>query len=213
MPVGYRRPARTAASTAAAEVALTGPVGGRASYRRLGRNLLGRVVENVTGPTYEAAVVSLVLEQPGLAGGVFTARQAVTRRFAVGHDLSEGTLKVARTGKGTRGDNPGGGPASSVSDRLCWARFRLGRGDLALRTREPTVELRGSTLGAAVGIAWFLHDVDGVRTVGHGGSVNGRFAELLLVRSGTATQAAPSSGRTWPDGSSTGFRQPPSDTT
>ena len=47
--------------------------------------------------------------------------------------------------------------------------------------KEPTVELRGSTLGDAIGIGWFLRDVDGVRTVGHGGAANGQFAELLIA--------------------------------
>jgi hypothetical protein len=47
--------------------------------------------------------------------------------------------------------------------------------------REPTVELRGSTLGDALGIGWFLRDIDGIRIVGHGGSANGQFAELLTV--------------------------------
>ena len=28
---------------------------------------------------------------------------------------------------------------------------------------------------------WFLREVDGVRTVGHAGSANGQFAELLIV--------------------------------
>ena len=47
--------------------------------------------------------------------------------------------------------------------------------------KEPTAALRGSNLGDAIGIGWFLRDVDGVRTVGHGGSANGQFAELLIV--------------------------------
>lgn len=47
--------------------------------------------------------------------------------------------------------------------------------------QEPTVPLRGSTLGDAFGIGWFLREVGDVRTVGHGGSANGQFAELLLV--------------------------------
>ena len=47
--------------------------------------------------------------------------------------------------------------------------------------KEPTVELHGSTLGDAFGICWFLRDVDGVRTVGHGESAHGQFAELLTV--------------------------------
>jgi CubicO group peptidase (beta-lactamase class C family) len=164
-----------------AGVALIGPVGGRASYSQLGYNLLGRVIENVTGQTYEAAIASLVFEQAGLVNSVFTAGAAITRRFAVGHNLSQGTLKVARTWKDTRGNNPGGGLASSVSDQLRWARFQLGGSDLARRMQEPTVTLHGSTLGDAIGLAWFLREVDGVRTVGHGGSTNGQFANLLLV--------------------------------
>src|SRR5215216_4580246 len=47
--------------------------------------------------------------------------------------------------------------------------------------KEPTAKLRASTLGDAIGISWFLRDVGGVRTAGHGGSANGQFAELLLV--------------------------------
>lgn len=49
------------------------------------------------------------------------------------------------------------------------------------RMKAQTVGLRASTLGDAIGIGWFLRDVDGVRTVGHGGSANGQFAELLTV--------------------------------
>ena len=73
-----------------------------------------------------------------------------------------------------------------------WARFHLGDGraqsgarvlpaEMLHRMKEPTVALRGSNLGDAIGIGWFLRDVDGVRTVGHGGSANGQFAELLTV--------------------------------
>jgi len=47
--------------------------------------------------------------------------------------------------------------------------------------QKPTVELKGSSLGDAIGIGWFLRDIDGVQTVGHSGSGNGQFAELLLV--------------------------------
>jgi CubicO group peptidase (beta-lactamase class C family) len=79
-----------------------------------------------------------------------------------------------------------------MADQLRWARFHLGDGradsggrvlpaDVLRRMAEPTVDLQSSTLGDAIGICWFLRDVDGVRTVGHGGSANGQFAELLTV--------------------------------
>ena len=172
--------AREVASMAG--VALIGPVGGRASYSQLGYNLLGRVIEKVTGQTYEAAIASLVFEPARPGQQRLHAGAAITRRFSVGHNLAEGTLKVARTWKDTRGNNPGGGLVSSVSDQLRWARFHLGGGsDLARRMQQPTVKLRGSSLGDAVGLAWFLRDTGGVRTVGHGGSTNGQFADLLLV--------------------------------
>ncbi|WP_392667415.1 serine hydrolase domain-containing protein [Streptomyces sp. LN785] len=111
----------------------------------------------------------------------------------MGHDSGEdGMLALTQPWKGTRGNNPGGGIVSSAVDRLRWARFHLGDGraeggvrvlpaELLHRMQEPTVALRAGTLGDASGIGWFLRDVDGARTVGHGGSANGQFAELLTV--------------------------------
>jgi hypothetical protein len=52
---------------------------------------------------------------------------------------------------------------------------------LLQKMKEPTARLVGSNMGHAVGICWFLRDVDGVPTIGHGGSANGFFAELLIV--------------------------------
>jgi CubicO group peptidase (beta-lactamase class C family) len=180
------------------ELELVAPPGTRASYSQAGYNLIGRIVEKRTGLTYERAVASLVLEPLGLSHSFYARNDVMTRRFAVGHNPGDdGTLSVARLWRRWRGDNPGGGLASSVADQLRWARFHLGDGhlgdgraatgaqvlpaDLLHRMQQPTVELRGSTLGDALGLCWFLRDVDGVRTVGHGGSANGQFAELLMV--------------------------------
>ncbi|NRQ35877.1 beta-lactamase family protein [Nonomuraea sp. NN258] len=168
------------------------PPGARASYSQAGYNLAGRVVEKVTGLPFEQAVASLVLKPTGLDGTFFDPDDIMVRRFAVGHNRDDdGRLRFARPWTswraGTHGDNPGGGIASSVRDLLRWARFHLGTGDGVLpadllhRMRERTVELRGSTLGDGFGICWFLRDVGGLRAIGHGGSGNGQFAELLLV--------------------------------
>ena len=176
-----------------AELKLIASPGTRASYSQEGFNLAGRIVEKVTGLTYERAVASLLFEPLGLSNTTYSVNDVMTRRFAVGHNLGEGeTLSIARHWKDTRGNNPGGGIASSVVDQLRWARFHLGDGraesgarvlpaEVLHRMKEPTVELRGTTLGDAIGISWFLRDVDDVRTVGHGGSGNGQFAELLIV--------------------------------
>jgi CubicO group peptidase (beta-lactamase class C family) len=176
-----------------AELGLVAAPGERASYSQAGYNLAGRIVEQVTGLTFERAVASLVLEPLGLRHSFFFRDDVMTRRFVVGHNRDQhGTLQVARLWRRSRGDNPGGGIVSSAADQLRWARFHLGDGrasggaqilptELLGRMQEPTVALRASTLGDAIGIAWFLREVDGVATVGHGGSANGQFAELLLV--------------------------------
>ena len=156
--------------------------GVRPSYSQAGYNLAGRIIEVVTGQTYEDAVRSLLLEPLGLAHSFFARDEVMTRRFSVGHNRApDGSLSIARLWRRSRGDNPGGGLASSVSDQLKWARFHLGSGDS--RMREPTVRLRGSSLGDAIGLGWFLRDVGGVRLAGHGGSANGQFTDLLTVPS------------------------------
>lgn len=55
-----------------------------------------------------------------------------------------------------------------------WARFHLGdsmvNGEEVLSTKvrkdmqKPTVELKGSSLGDAIGIGWFLHDIKGLNS-------------------------------------------------
>jgi CubicO group peptidase (beta-lactamase class C family) len=193
-----------------AELERIAPPGVRPSYSQAGYNLAGRIVETVTGCTFERAVHSLVLEPVGLADSFFARDDVMTRRFAVGHNRgADGTLSVARLWRRSRGDNPGGGLVSSVSDQLRWARFHLGDGgadggsrvlptELLHRMHEPTVALRASNLGDAIGIGWFLRDVGGVRTAGHGGSANGQFADLITVpERGFAAVALSNAG---PDG-------------
>ncbi|MFC9279166.1 serine hydrolase domain-containing protein [Streptomyces collinus] len=166
--------------------------GARASYSQAGYNLAGRIIEKVTGLPFEQAMASLVLEPVGLADTVYGLSEVMVRKFAVGYNRGDdGDLRPARPWaafkEGARGDNPGGGLASSTSDLLRWARFQLGDGAGVLpaaelhRMREQTVGLRASTLGDGFGICWFLRDLGGLHAIGHGGSGNGQFAELLIV--------------------------------
>ncbi len=176
-----------------AEMELIVSPGTRVSYSQAGYNLVGRIIEKVTGQTFEQAVAQLLFEPLGLSHSFFARDDIMTRRFVVGHNGGEdATLSIARPWRHSRSDNPGGGIASSVADLLRWARFHLGDGRAASGTRvlpthvlyqmqEPTATLRASTLGDAIGLSWFLRDVNGVRTVGHAGSANGQFAELLLA--------------------------------
>jgi CubicO group peptidase (beta-lactamase class C family) len=131
----------------------------------------------------------------------------------------DGTLSVARLWRRWRGDHPGGGLVSSVADQLRWARFHLGDGradsgervlptEVLHQMQEPTVALRGSNLGEAIGIAWFLREVDGVGTVGHGGSATASSpscspcpnATSPWSRCPTPSRTAPPATRPWSAG-------------
>jgi CubicO group peptidase (beta-lactamase class C family) len=176
-----------------AEMELLALPGTRTSYSQAGYDLLGRIIEKVTGGAFEQAVAALVLEPLGLSHSFFARDDIMIRRFVVGHNPGEdGTLSIARPWRHARSENPGGGLATSVADLLSFARFHLGddrteSGTQVLPThllqqmQEPTAKLQASNLGDAIGLGWFLRDVNSVRTVGHGGSANGQFAELLLV--------------------------------
>lgn len=162
-----------------ATLTLVGAVGERPSYSQSGFNLAGRIIENVTGQTYEQALMALLLEPLGFGNTHFDRDAVMTRRFAVGHEKGE----IARPWRHWRANNPGGGIAASVADLLAWARFHLSDGDGIdfAEMRKPTALLRGSNLGDAIGVGWFLREIDGVQAIGHGGSSNGQFAELLIV--------------------------------
>ena len=112
-----------------ADLELVAPPGSRVSYSQAGYNLTGRILEKVTGLTYEHAVASFLFDPLRLPDSFFLPDDVMTRRFAVGHNLGDdGTPAVARQWRDTRANNPGGGLASSVTDLLRWARFHLGDG-------------------------------------------------------------------------------------
>jgi CubicO group peptidase (beta-lactamase class C family) len=175
------------------KLAVIAPPSTRASYSQAAYNLAGRIIEVITGQTFEDAIASLLFEPLGLAHSFYGHEEVMTRRFTVAHNREDdGSMSVLRLRRRPRGDNPGGGLASSIGDQLRWARFHLGDGRSATGTpllpaehlqqmQRPTIALRGSNLGDAIGICWFLREIDECRTVGHGGSTNGQFAELLLV--------------------------------
>ncbi|TVQ48817.1 MAG: class A beta-lactamase-related serine hydrolase [Gammaproteobacteria bacterium] len=172
---------------------LTAP-GAAFSYNNAAFCLAGRVIENVTGDTYEAAIRRRLLEPLGLQASFFDRDEVMTRRFAVGHKPSAADeLQVARPWGLPRNGAPAGGIVTSVADLLAWGRFHSGdalqAGHLPLLStsrlqamRTPTVHMPGCAFGDAFGIGWFLNNIgDGQWLVEHGGSTNGQEASLSLL--------------------------------
>jgi CubicO group peptidase (beta-lactamase class C family) len=195
-----------------AQLEQVSPPGAVASYNNAAYVLAGRLIEKVTGQTYEAAIKRLILEPLGFTESFFAAGEVITRRFAVGHAYQEqqAAITVARPLLLPRNSAPAGGLFSTARDQIRYARFHLGqapaeRGTRVLaretldRMKAPTIGMQGGALGDWVGISWWLRDIDGVRIAAHGGSTNGQesgfeiipgrnFAVTVLTNSATGLQ-------------------------
>ncbi|MEV4775411.1 serine hydrolase domain-containing protein [Microbacterium sp. LWH12-1.2] len=150
-----------------------------ASYSNAGMRLLGRVIEVVTGETFESAVRRIVLDPLGMTETFFFPWEVMTRPHAVGHvPGQEGEMSTLPLLGLTRDMNAEGGIVSSVGDQLRYARFHM-RGETEgsapvsdstrLRMQQPQV-----TAGPpveAIGFPWLLTRRGDTRVVMHGGNI------------------------------------------
>lgn len=179
--------------TRMADLVQVSPLGATVSYNNASLSLAGRVIEKVTGTTYEKAIGDLLLDPLGMSSTLFFPNDIMTRRFAAGHNRHEdGSITVARPWAIPRSSAPAGGMSANARDQIAWARFHLGDGTRADGTRvlsqdnllwmqAPTADMKGSALGDAVGMSWLLAEVAGVGKVSHGGTTNGQHSEFTLV--------------------------------
>lgn len=155
------------------------PAGTYASYNNAALLVAGRVIEEITGSSYEQAVTELVLAPLGMASTFFLPWEVAHRRLAVGHVLHPDRDEALPQWPMQRAMCPAGGGISSLRDQLAYAAYHLdgstsGSAPLAEETRllmqQTTVEMRSSLSG--VGLTWLLSDHGGVRLVSHGGNVS-----------------------------------------
>lgn len=169
------------------------PLGRFVSYNNASLSVAGRIIEKVTGLSYEDAMKDLVLGPLGLNHCFFFPNDIMTRRFAVGHNQTpDGSIHVARPWALPRGGNPAGGMSSNARDQIAWARFHMGDGRadsgeriLAPETlhsmQVPTADCFGNAIGDQCGIAWWLKEIGGRTTVSHGGTTNGQHSMFVMV--------------------------------
>lgn len=169
------------------------PLGSTVSYNNASLSLAGRVIEVVTGSTFEQAMRDLILAPLHLDDTWFFPADVMTRRFAVGHRRDDdGTVTIERPWALPRSAAPAGGMVATAADQIAWARFHLGDGtasdgarvlsqELLRRMQQPTADMKGSALGDAVGISWLLREMGGESLVGHGGTTNGQHSDFTMV--------------------------------
>ena len=165
------------------------PLGEIWHYSNSSFTVLGRIIEVVTGSTYEEAMRALLFGPLGMDRTVLTAGEAIVHRTAVGHQIIDERPHVATPWAFPRATTPVGGVVSTVRDLLRYARFHLGDGHAQDGTRllaKRTLDLMRTPLADAdldrkVGISWFLRDVRGVRLQYHGGVAIGQQGVLMLA--------------------------------
>ncbi len=191
------------------EVAQNHPLGATWSYCNSGFVLAGRVIEKLTGGTWDKAVRDRIFAPLGLEHTITLPEEALLHRAAVGH-VSAGTDEPARAPVWMlpRSLGPAGLVGSTVADVLGFARTHLTGGLRPDGTRlldassaAAMTQLQADlpdiyTLGDSWGLGWIRFGWNGRRLVGHDGSTIGQSAFLrLLPDEGLAVTLLTNGGR------------------
>jgi CubicO group peptidase (beta-lactamase class C family) len=165
------------------------PLGAVWSYNNSAFSLAGHVLATVTGKTYEAAMVDLVLKPLGLKRSYFFPSLVMLKRFAVGHAVVKEKAYVMRPWPIPRSSWAAGGIAASAKDQLRYARFHLGDGTSHDGTRvlnRSTIAamqspVRDGALDTKMGLSWMIQEIGGVRFVLHGGGTLGQVSTFMMA--------------------------------
>jgi len=174
---------------AMAELEQITPLGEIWHYSNSSFALLGRLIEVVTGKSYEEATRDLLFRPLGMTRSCFSAGEAITHRVAIGHVIVDEKPTVARPWAFPRAATPVGGVVSTANDLMRYARFHLGDGttpDGARLLSRASLDLMRTPLADAdldrkVGVSWFVRTVGGVRLQYHGGVAIGQQGVLMLA--------------------------------
>ncbi len=170
------------------------PLGATWSYCNSGFALAGRVIEKLTGGTWDKAMRDRIFSPLGLEHTVTLPEEALLHRAAVGH-VSEGTGEPARAGIWSlpRSLGPAGIICSTPADVLSFARLHLAGGlapdGTRLLSEASAAAMAGMhadlpdkhTLGDSWGLGWIRFGWDGRRLIGHDGNTIGQSAFLRLL--------------------------------
>jgi dipeptidyl aminopeptidase/acylaminoacyl peptidase len=169
------------------------PLGATFSYCNSGYSLLGRMIEKVTGQTWDQALRDRLIAPLGLTHTVTLPEEALLFAAAVGHDDHDGELAPVRAWSLPRSLGPAGLITSTAADVLAFARLHLTGGAGADGTRvlsQKSVAAMAAhhtdlpdkhVLGDSWGLGWIRFEWDGHRLIGHDGTTLGQSAFLRML--------------------------------
>ncbi|OBG65122.1 serine hydrolase [Mycobacterium sp. E3339] len=171
------------------------PPGTAFAYNNSALVVAGRIIELVTGTTYESAAQALVLDPLQLPHTRYFSDEIIGLNVAAPHKVVDGK-PVVDTGFWAfpRSCNPTGGLMSTARDQLRYARFHLGDGTAPngeqILSRRSLEAMRsnpgaGGTLFVeltGMGVTWMLRpSAQDVTVVEHGGTWKGQRSGFVMV--------------------------------
>jgi CubicO group peptidase (beta-lactamase class C family) len=166
------------------------------SYSNSSYSILGRIVEVLTGRTFEDAMRERIFAPLGLEHSVSFAEEALVHPTAVGHepDPEDASRKIVATpwGLGRAFGPMGSALVASAGDVLRFTKLHLDRGTAPDGTRllseasvaamqEEQIELVDDVLGRAWGLGWILDRFGEVDVIGHDGNSIGQNAFMRVA--------------------------------
>jgi CubicO group peptidase (beta-lactamase class C family) len=176
-----------------AQVGQSHPLGATMSYCNAGFVIAGRIVEQLTGQTWDEALMSRLLMPLGVTHS-FTLPEDVLRfRSALGHFEEDGGWQPVGQWGLTRACGPAGLISATAADVIAFARMHMEGGrahdgaqvlsaESVTAMREAQVAIPDPyTMGSHFGIGWVMFDGDGPRVFGHNGGTIGQIALFRMV--------------------------------
>ncbi|MBB4894240.1 CubicO group peptidase (beta-lactamase class C family) [Streptomyces olivoverticillatus] len=181
---------------AAKGVALDCRPGTAVSYSGIGYNVLGRIVEVLTGLTWDEALKQHLFAPLGLDHTMTLPEEALRFRAAMGHLGEPGTDPDPAPSWDLmpRSAGPYGRVIASAGDVVRLARMHLDGGTaldgtrvlapqtvVAMQRREVGVPDKWTVSADGWGLGWTLYDWDGIPGYGHDGASIGQYGYLRVV--------------------------------
>ncbi|MEV4701898.1 serine hydrolase domain-containing protein [Actinoplanes sp. NPDC049316] len=176
-----------------ADAAQNHPLGATWSYCNSGYSLAGRVIEKITGGTWDAALRERLITPLGLTHTMTLPEEALLFRAAVGHLTEDGTTVPAPVWGIPRSAGPAGAIIATAADLLGFARLHLRQGKapdgtqvLSAAATAAMAEFHADlpdkhTLGDSWGLGWERMGWGRRRLIGHDGNTIGQAAFLRLL--------------------------------
>jgi CubicO group peptidase (beta-lactamase class C family) len=176
-----------------ADVGQSHPLGVTMSYCNAGFVIAGRIVERLTGQTWDEALTSRLLAPLGVTHSFTLPEDVIRFRSALGHFEEEGGWQPVGQWGLTRACGPAGLISATAADVVSFARMHIDGGRAHDGTqvlsatsvsamREPQVAIPDPhTMGSHFGLGWVMFDGDGPRMFGHNGGTIGQIAFLRMV--------------------------------